>query len=220
VPNSASPDPTPSPSPIVPTSAPTPNDPTPSPIVPTPAPNPPPTGGGGGGVGCIADYQSVVTAHNITKTIRDLKIGDMVITDEGLQEYIGNIHEGSVLPTLVLHTTNRSIEITGNHLVKTRVGFSHASSIIVGDFIATGKVVRITRATSFVSSPLTRSGTIVVNDIMLSCYASVYSHKIAKMVTYPLRIGVFKSINSYFRYLIYIHKILPHPVKLFIASDF
>jgi len=35
----------------------------------------------------------------------------MVVTNEGLQEYIGNIHERSVLPTLVLHTTNRSIKL-------------------------------------------------------------------------------------------------------------
>lgn len=144
----------------------------------------------------------------------------MVTTDEGLREYIGSIHEGSALPTLVLHTTNSSIEVTGNHLVKTTTGFVHASSIIVGDFIATGKIVRITHTTSFVSSPLTRSGTIIVNNVVLSCYASVYSHQVAKMFTYPLRIGVFKNVNFYFKCLISIHNIIPKSVRRFIASDF
>jgi hypothetical protein len=193
--------------------------------MPTAATQPPPQTGKG--AGCIADYQSVIATHNRTKAIRDLKPGDAVATDEGFQEYIGNMHDGSVLPTIVLHTKSSSVEITMNHLVKTKSGFLHASDIAVGDFLVTssyleaeaGKVVRITYATSFVSCPLTRSGTIIVNDVVLSCYASVNSHMVAKISTYPLRMGFFKNVTLYIDSLIYIQNLLPRFIRRLITSD-
>ena len=148
----------------------------------------------------------------------DLKIGDKVLTDKGYRRYIGNIHENKVQNTVIIHTgDNKTIELTSDHLVKTELGFLHASDIKIGYILvglynnASMYVTGITYSVSNVMSPLTTSGTIVVNDVVLSCYAVVRYHYIANFVYIPVRFGIVKStsITSYTMKIASVYNILP-----------
>ena len=129
-----------------------------------------------------------------TKKIKDLTIGDNVYTDSGFKKYIGNIHNSEMHHTLILHTKNKvHIEVTRDHLVKPNSKFMQAYMVEVDDVISTAhgdaKVDKISHGMSIVSFPLTQSGTIIVNDVVLSCYATDRSHEIVNIIFYPVRIG-------------------------------
>jgi len=207
------------PTPDVPTSAPTPDVPTP--VVPTSAPTPAPSPpSSGGGTSCIASYQVVIIEGQGSKKITELKSGDIVLTDNGFREYIGNIHDGRVSSTLIIHTDDgKSIELTADHLIKTDHGFIHASRLHIGSLLVDSEVVRIENSSSFVVSPLTRSGTIVVNDIVLSCYANVFSHNIANFVLAPVTTNVVKDVGRYFAALTAIYNAFPKYIKYYIAAS-
>jgi len=65
----------------------------------------------------------------------------------------------------------------------------------IGDFLEAGdgsldEVVDVrTSKGRGVFAPLTAEGTVVVNDVVVSCYAVVHSHSLAHMVYAPLRIA-------------------------------
>ena len=204
-----SPAPVPSPTPVplptpIPSSVPIPSPtpiPSPAPIpTPSPAPIPTPSPSSGGGTSCIASHQ-IVKTRNSAKMMMDLRNGDEVMTDKGYRRYIGNIHESKVHNTVIVHTSrNNTIELTRDHLIKTDLGFLHASEIQVGNILvgldnAYMYVTGIRYGVSHVMSPLTTSGTIVVNDVVLSCYAVVRYHCIANFVYIPVRFGIVNSIN-------------------------
>ena len=202
------------PTPDVPTpAAPTP---VPTPAAPTPSPSPP----SGGGTSCIAGHQVVTIEDQGSKRITELTSGDIVLTDTGFREYIGSIHDGRVSSTLIIHTDNgKNIELTADHLIKTDRGFIHANRLYIGSLLVDSKVVRIENSSSFVVSPLTRSGTIVVNDIVLSCYANVFSHTIANFVLIPVTTNVTKDISKYFSVLTSIYNAFPKYIKHYIAAS-
>lgn len=124
--------------------------------------------------------------------LSDLRIGYQVLTDRGYQAYMGDIHGGSAQPTVIIRTGgNTSVELTGHHLVKTASGgFVHAKDIAVGDRLAAHTVTGVDSGHSFEVSPMTRSGTIVVNGVVLSCYADVLSHTVMNLALAPARLGV------------------------------
>lgn len=173
--------------------------------------------------GCIADHQTVTVQGYGTKQIKNLTVGDKVYTDEGFQKYIGNIHDSGIHKTLKLYTENNvHIEITRDHLVKTNGKFVQAYMVEVNDVILTThgdtKVNKISHGMSIVSSPLTQSGTIIVNNVVLSCYATDRSHYIVNILFYPVRIGIIKNVSNYFRILINIHNAMPKWSKTYISS--
>lgn len=185
--------------------------------VPTPVPSPPPSGGG---TSCIAGHQVVTIEDQGSKRITELKSGDIVLTDTGFREYIGSIHDGRVSSTLIIHTDNgKNIELTDDHLIKTERGFIHANRLYIGSLLVDSKVVRIENSSSFVVSPLTRSGTIVVNDIVLSCYANVFSHSIANFMLIPVTTNLTKDISKYFSVLTVIYNAFPKYIKHYIAAS-
>jgi len=148
----------------------------------------------------------------------DLTNGDEVLTDKGYKRYIGNIHENKVHNTVIIHTgNNKTVELTSDHLIKTESGFLHASNIQIGHILvglynnASMYVTDITYSVSHVMSPLTTSGTIVVNDVVLSCYAVVRYHYIANFVYIPVRFSIVKSTNikSYTMKIASLYNILP-----------
>ncbi len=129
----------------------------------------------------------------------DLKSGDKVLTDKGYRRYVGNIHESKVHNTVIIHISeNKTVELTRDHLIKTDSGFLHASDIQIGNILVgldSMYVIGIKHGVSHVMSPLTTAGTIVVNDVVLSCYAVVRYHSIANFVYIPVRFGIVKSIS-------------------------
>lgn len=102
--------------------------------------------------------------------------------------------------TVIIHTSdNKTVELTSDHLIKTESGFLHASNIQIG-YILVGNnapmyVTGIKYGISHVMSPLTAAGTIVVNDVVWSCYAVVKSHYLANFVYIPVRFGIVKSTS-------------------------
>ena len=221
---SPSPVPSPSPSPSpVPSPVPSPSpSPIPSPVPspspsPVPSPSPPPNSDG---TSCIAGHQTVTIDSHKTKKIIELKFGDVVLTDTGFQKYIGNIHNGSISQTLKIHTNDgKSIELTADHLIKTDKGFAHAGTLRIGSSLVGSKVVLIEERRSYVISPLTKSGTIVVNDVVLSCYANVHSHNLANWALFPARRANLVNKRIYLSILVYIYNVLPQWLKRNIATS-
>lgn len=95
----------------------------------------------------------------------------------------------------------------------------HAKHVKVGDHLSSGKVLKVTEGMSFVVSPLIRSGTILVNNVVLSCYAKVFSHSIANFMLAPLRVNMVKNINKYFSALIAVYKVFPKWFRHIIALN-
>ena len=174
--------------------------------------------------GCIAAHQQVITYGNAVKTIKNLALGDKVLTDKGFQDYMGNIHSGDVYPTKIIYTEDGDdIELTYEHFVKTENGFLHAHKIIVGDVVMTrygkSKVIKTNNSTSYVMSPFTRSGTIIVNNVVLSCYATDRSHYLANIAFIPVRTGMIDDVEKYFETLLYILNKLPMWAKPYISTS-
>lgn len=227
---STSPNPTPS---STPTSNPTPSSTTTPTLNPTPSSTPTPTSNSTPSStttppltlsGCIAANQSVLTQQNNLKLIKDLVLGDKVLTENGFQDYMGNIHQGGVYPTIIIYVENgSSIELTYDHYIKTTNGFVHAQKVSIGDLIKTRygnkKIINIKNETSYVSSPFTRSGTIIVNNIVLSCYANDRSHNIVNFVFFPVRTGLVKHVDKYFEKLVYVFNMLPFWAKSYISMQ-
>lgn len=66
---------------------------------------------------------------------------------------------------------------------------------------------------------MTRSGTIVVNDIVLSCYANVFSHNIANFMLTPVTTNVTKDVGKYFSVVTAIYNAFPKYIKHYIAAS-
>ena len=173
---------------------------------------------------CIAAHQTVLTHKNSVKMIKDLALGDKVLTENGFQDYIGNIHKGGISPTIIIYTEEKNnIELTYDHFIKTNNGFLHAHKIIIGDVVITkqgkNKVTGIKNSTSYVMSPFTRSGTIIVNNVILSCYATDRSHYLANIAFLPVRTGMINNVEKYFDTLLYIFDKLPMWAKPYISTS-
>lgn len=178
----------------------------------------------GGSKGCIAAHQTVLTNKNTVKMIKDLAVGDIILTENGFQDYIGNIHSGDIYPTKIIYTENgNNIEITYDHFIKTESGFVHAHKIVIGDVIMTkygkSKAIETKNSTSYVMSPFTRSGTIIVNNVILSCYATDRSHYIANIAFIPVRAGIIDNVEKYFETLLYIFNKIPMWAKPYISTQ-
>jgi len=145
----------------------------------------------------------------------DLKNGDTVLTDKGYKRYIGNIHESKIYNTVIIHTSNnKTVELTSDHLIKTDSGFLHANDIQIGNILVglnNMYVTNIGYGVSHVMSPLTTSGTIIVNDVVLSCYAVVRYHYMVNFIYIPVRFGIVKStsIKYYTMKIASVYNILP-----------
>ena len=69
-----------------------------------------------------------------------------------------------------------------------------ANTVNVGDFLWSGGsgLVRVKSVTIVVDTgvfaPLTSSGTILVDDLLASCYADIESHDLAHLVSMPIRV--------------------------------
>ena len=178
----------------------------------------------GPGNGCIAVHQTVLVQGRGATAISALTAGDMVRTSDGYQPYIGSMHNPGVEATLVLTiATGRSVELTPDHLIKTEAGFVRAATVNVGTNVATvnedGKeamrpVLHIASGSSQVAAPLTRSGTVIVHGVVLSCHAAILSHAVANAVLVPVRLGMVSDMHAYIRGLVGLYDRLPQFAKM------
>jgi hypothetical protein len=175
------------------------------------------------GGGCFP-AESVVNTPNGTKLMRDLQIGDSVLSmtksgDVRFSEVLMFMDRQANANTLFYQLTtdaNTTLQLTPSHLVY--VSRMHQSTILqaqtmfakdvkIGDyiFIAHGRrkfrPVMVVWLSSSVErgiyAPLTEDGTIVVDRSLASCYAVVNYQSIAHFAFAPVR--WYSSIKSTFR---------------------
>ena len=152
--------------------------------------------------GCFSGTAEVNLISGKKKMMKDVKIGDNVLTMSGtFQPIIGFLDRMLEEPTnfITLHT-NLSSEVT---LTESLVIFvklnevekqsKYARDIALGDVLfheetkSDAEVVQVSSSISFgYFAPLTDSGTLVVDGFLSSCYAS-YPHWIAHTAMYPAR---------------------------------
>lgn len=184
---------------------------------PTPAPAP---------AFCFSDRTTVQTRSRGKIRMHELKLGDEVLTATSkngaitYEQVYSFGHRNEVVSTEFLQFLPSKLELTPNHLVfkKDQKAPVPASMIQIGDELMNGQVVsQIKRTTrSGVYAPFTFSGELIVNDVVVSSYISLwpdkegedytdgrfmkdlvghYSHWLSHAYTFPHRVwcGVFAS---------------------------
>jgi len=151
--------------------------------------------------GCFGLNTLVTTDSGVQKPMRDLKIGDSVVSDEkgSLTKFVGWMELSSDIETvfLVIKTADgEELTLTGNHIV-----FYYKDGTptdIYAKYLTTGmelvggsgqakviKQMKYVKKTGYLD-PLTESGTILSNNITTSCYAS-FPHHLANIALLPAR---------------------------------
>lgn len=174
---------------------------------------------------CFSGRSTVQMRDGSIKTISEVQIDEEVLVFDGIQtkfepiydfihmERIG-IYEFLRLFYTVNHQTNftSTIELSSNHLIfiynqtnpvfASEIDIGSKLQVIEDGELVSGEIVRIEKVKSQgFYAPLTPSGTIVINNVVSSNYASVQNHYFAHLVMQPYRwwrmfIGPNKSIGS------------------------
>ncbi|XP_030631053.1 tiggy-winkle hedgehog protein [Chanos chanos] len=166
--------------------------------------------------GCFPGSSTVLLADGRTKFIKDLKVGDKVLAadDEGNIAYSDFIMFMDQDPDTrrqfyVIETAEpeRKITLTAAHLVFVRnasevfgMTAKFASNVKPGHevFVLNGKqgnlkTVKVERISTveYAGSyaPVTAHGTIVVDQVLASCYAVIEDHKLAHLAFLPTRLS-------------------------------
>ncbi|CAF3137793.1 unnamed protein product [Rotaria socialis] len=160
---------------------------------------------------CFSGRSKVITKNGYQKELADVKIGEEVLVLNGgntlsfepIFDFI-HAHRTGMYTFLRLTAFNAqanktvSIEISFYHLIflfenqypihASRVRIGDLLQIVDGINVLPGVVVKIeeTKSEGFLS-PLTPSGTIVIDGIVASNYAVVHSHLVAHYVMQPYR---------------------------------
>lgn len=126
--------------------------------------------------------------------IGDVKVGDMLVTTVPHDEvvYVHTVNSNPGMLKLVLEHT--SIELTPSHLLSTPTGMKPARELEPQDTVwvqqgsesSLSKVLRIERSSGPVIAPVTKSGTLVVNGVVASCYANG-DHDMFHLILAPYR---------------------------------
>lgn len=152
------------------------------------------------GSSCFAGSAKVETLQG-NSPISSLKVGDVIRTASGFEPIVGFLHaEKGTTNFVELSTTSGVLPVTPDHLVFLANGQAvPAASIKVGDSLSSGVVTEINHVvrSDGIYSPITKSGTIVVEGNVASTYAAAHeslSHSISHIMTAPLRwLGVYTS---------------------------
>ena len=163
--------------------------------------------------GCYPGDSLVRLADGRTSTMDQLSVGDQVLAmdTQGQLTYsdvILKMHTDTQTPVTyyTIHTdSGRTLTVTPGHLVYVSESNDtkapdatpiFASRIAVGDYIFHGSdtsvtPLRVTKINAVVKrgayAPLTAHGTIVVDDVITSCYAMIDNHALAHWALWPVR---------------------------------
>lgn len=130
---------------------------------------------------CFSEISTVQVQNLGSVTMRDLKVGDHVLTQSGNYEPVyafGHKNPTASAQFIQFKTAETSLEMTGSHLVflEGKTNPVRADSIKVGDVFQGNnaqvkKIKNIERNGLY--TPLTPSGTVVVDGIVASSYISL-----------------------------------------------
>jgi len=153
---------------------------------------------------CFAPTSLVETREGM-KTIPELRIGDEIRTSSDnlnteFTEFLGWLDRQKSSPAQMLEifTSNNSSTVTlsASHVVFTSSTTKYAGDLVPGDILLhwDGVVmeeqevseIRTSMVTGF-WSPLTRTGTLLVDGYLMSCYAS-YPHQLSELALLPAKI--------------------------------
>ena len=150
-------------------------------------------------------------ATNSEVPISTLRKGDRVLAmtasgDAVYSEFLGYLHQHSSIPSqfFTIRTSSNTLQISSKHLLYVFQSqddkhgtYDFAKNIRVGKYVLTvndaGNLVRsrvtaISRADAVgFYAPLTSEGTIIVDGVVASCYATVPYHSVAHLGTWPYR---------------------------------
>ncbi|KAL1453050.1 hypothetical protein WDU94_007226 [Cyamophila willieti] len=170
----------------------------------------------GKGAGCFTADSKVTLDNHKVINISDLNIGDRVLTlntitgEMEYSEVLLFLHRDADLVHSFVEITTESgttIKLTPSHLllrwrrrttetILNDIEYSYAENVAVNDSILVHKdKAYVERVTSIrrvihtgVYAPLTTSGTIVVNDVLASCYAVLDNQFLAHLSFIPVRL--------------------------------
>ena len=171
--------------------------------------------------GCFPGQSLVTLETGDQIPMEQLQEGDRVLSvdQHGQLEYSELLifmdrHENKSSTFVSIETeTGRTISLTSIHLIPVAESSdtlpepTFAGRVEVGHFVSvrdTSGVLVMSQVTKVtvtrqkgVFAPLTRSGTIIVDDVVASCYGVIDSHTIAHAAFAPLRTAHY--VSSYFR---------------------
>ena len=152
---------------------------------------------------CFPETSLIETQHDGFKLISKLKYGDMVKTIDLatnkiiFSKFVFYLHkEENTLAYFIQITTNKNkiLKISEKHLISkmntatNRIDYVFAKDLNHSDLIVISQngminyeeVVKIEQVEEMgIYAPLTESGTIIVDNILASCYAHVDNHELA-----------------------------------------
>jgi len=156
-----------------------------------------------GGGSCFGPTNTIETKEGI-KTLCELRIGDLIRTSSGdhhtdFTEFLGWLDRQRSSPAemLQIFTSDNypAVTLSGSHLVFTTNTTKYAGDLVPGDTLLhwDGEQVKEQEISMIKTSmesgywaPLTRSGTLLVNGYLMSCYAS-YPHTVSDIAMGPVK---------------------------------
>merc|ERR1711862_7669 len=155
------------------------------------------------GGSCFGPTNTIETKEGI-KTLCELRIGDLIRTSSGdhhtdFTEFLGWLDRQRSSPAemLQIFTSDNypAVTLSGSHLVFTANTTKCAGVLVPGDTLLhrDGEQVKEQEISMIKTSmesgywaPLTRSGTLLVNGYLMSCYAS-YPHTVSDIAMGPVK---------------------------------
>merc|ERR1711862_428995 len=152
---------------------------------------------------CFGPTNTIETKEGI-KTLCELRIGDLIRTSSGdhhtdFTEFLGWLDRQRSSPAemLQIFTSDNypAVTLSGSHLVLTANTTKYAGDLVPGDTLLhrDGEQVKEQEISMIKTSmetgywaPLTRSGTLLVNGYLMSCYAS-YPHTVSDIAMGPVK---------------------------------
>jgi len=166
---------------------------------------------------CFNDESYVTLSNGERKILKDVVVGDKVKTldanghliDTDIIMLMDKSNEKSLFFNIKTYS-NKNLAVSATHLIAVPGGFKFAKRLMKDDAILSydyAKKAQVEEKIESImiepiegySAPLTEAGTILVNDVLASCYATIESHSIAHSVMAPARL--WHSANKGISYL-------------------
>jgi len=158
-------------------------------------------GNTGQGRGCFGG-ESLVETTTGEKYISDLELGDKIRTSQGqityFTKFLGWMDRSSSKEVRMLKiqtSDGASVTLTGSHIMFSNSTPMYASQLQPGDtlrywngsYMKESEIIEISRKYSSPWAPLTSEGTLLVDGLLASCYAS-YPHELADLALAPVKL--------------------------------